>query len=539
MTQIPVPERESLPSESMRSILDGLSEGVIVAGPDGRLIEFNSSAERVLGIELEEIGPAEWTSACGCYMVDKVTPWRREELPLIRAMRGETTGDELIYIRNPMRPEGLWIIASGRPLRGPSDELAGGIVTFRDASDQMRAIEGVQQGWLSPSATVPPSPNWSLDELSAYFTKFRQSYDLLASVVMQTADSILITDPSGAIEFVNPGFERTTGYSWHEAIGQNPRILQSGHHDRQFYAQMWGQISRGGHFRGTILNRRKDGDLFWSEQTISPVRDAEGNILQYVSVLKDITALREKHEQDVQLQIAQRVQQGLYPRPISVPGLDIHGAVMPADQTGGDYFDIIVSDGYVWIAIGDVSGHGLGPALIMASTRAFVRSFLRSSADLGEVLCSVNRELMAEVQEEFFVALCLVRLRPSERSIVFANAGHFPGFMMDSAGQVQHELRNTGMPLGIQADVEIGCSEEICLVPGGLAIFFTDGIMEAIDKDENEFGLSRALDVVAEHRHESAERIVGRVLDAVRSFVGDQPQSDDLTCLIVKANPID
>lgn len=536
MTSIDSSGLEPLTLRGVRSILDNLPEGVIVAGADGNIVEFNSAAKEILGVPLYDVPPADWAVAYGCYQVDTVTPLPPEAFPLARAIRGEVTGEELIYIRNPIRPAGMWILASGRPLREASGEIAGGIVIFRDATEQMRAAEQLQAESLGPVDQGGPGAKRPLDALTAYFEKYRQSYDRFASVVMGTADGIVITDPTGTIEFVNPGFEKTTGYSWEEAIGRNPRILQSGRHDREFYEHMWGQITRGRHFRGTILNRRKDGELFWSEQTISPVRDAAGNIVQYVSVLKDITELREKHAQDIQLQIARRVQQGLYPAPVPVPGFDIHGAVTPADETGGDYYDVIVSDDYVWIVIGDVSGHGLGAALIMATTRAFVRSFLKSSIDLGEVLSNVNRELLAEAHDDFFVALCLVRLRLSDRSMVYANAGHFPGYVLDANGQVELELRNTGMPLGIQADAGIRCSEELHLSPGSLGVFVTDGILEAVDSDEREFGIARALEVVREHRDESAQRIAVRVLDSVKSFVGNQPQSDDLTCLICKAD---
>jgi PAS domain S-box-containing protein len=536
MTSTDSSELKSLTLQGMRSILDYLPEGVIIAAADGHIVEFNSAAKEILGVPLYDIPPADWAAAYGCYQVDTDTPLPPEAFPLVRAIHGEATDEELIYIRNPIRPAGMWILAAGKPLRGPSGEIVGGIILFRDATEQMRAAEQMQLENLGSAGNEGPGSRQSLDALTAYFEKYRQSYARFASVVMGTADGIVITDPSGTIEFVNPGFETTTGYSWEEAIGRNPRILQSGHHDREFYEHMWGQITRGRHFRGTILNRRKDGKLFWSEQTISPVRDAEGDIVQYVSVLKDITELRAKHAQDIQLQIANRVQQGLYPPPVSVPGFDIHGAVTPADEAGGDYYDIIVADDYVWIVIGDVSGHGLGAALIMASTRAFVRSFLKASTNLGEVMFNVNRELLAEVHDDFFVALCLVRLRMSDRSMVYANAGHFPGYVINADGKVAFELRNTGMPLGIEAEVEIGCSEELDLAPGSLGVFFTDGILEAVDSDEREFGIERALELVRVRRAESAQRIAVQVLDSVKSFVGNQPQSDDLTCLIFKTD---
>jgi PAS domain S-box-containing protein len=111
----------------------------------------------------------------------------------------------------------------------------------------------------------------------------------LATAVEQAAETILITDPSGTIQYVNPAFERTTGYSAAEAIGQNPRILKSGVHADAFYRHMWMVLARGEVWSGHLINRRKDGVHFEEEATISPVRDATGAVVNYVAVKRDVT----------------------------------------------------------------------------------------------------------------------------------------------------------------------------------------------------------------------------------------------------------
>ena len=97
--------------------------------------------------------------------------------------------------------------------------------------------------------------------------------------VEQAAESIVITDPQGTIVYVNPAFERVSGWSRDEALGQNPRILKSGKQDDAFYRQMWATLARGEAWTGRIVNRRKDGTLFEEEATISPVRDASGQVV--------------------------------------------------------------------------------------------------------------------------------------------------------------------------------------------------------------------------------------------------------------------
>ncbi len=127
-----------------------------------------------------------------------------------------------------------------------------------------------------------------------------QALRRLGSAVHQSADSIIITDTEGTIEYVNPAFEKTTGYSSGEVLGRNPRILKSHKQDEAFYKNLWMTISQGGVWSGRLVNRRKDGILFHEDATISPVQDGDGQIVHFVAVKKDITkevALEEKLRQ--------------------------------------------------------------------------------------------------------------------------------------------------------------------------------------------------------------------------------------------------
>ena len=111
----------------------------------------------------------------------------------------------------------------------------------------------------------------------------------LSRAVEQSPISVLITNPQGSIEYVNPEFTRVTGYSATEALGQNPRLLKSGAHSPEFYEQMWGTIMAGEAWRGELCNRRKDGSLFWESVSISPVLDTDGQATHFVAVKEDIT----------------------------------------------------------------------------------------------------------------------------------------------------------------------------------------------------------------------------------------------------------
>jgi len=116
-----------------------------------------------------------------------------------------------------------------------------------------------------------------------------ESHARLATAVEQAVETIVITDTAGKILYANPAFAKTTGYTLAEAVGQNPRILQSGKHDSEFYKRMWATLERGETWSGHFVNQRKDGTLYDEDATISPVRDAAGTIVNYVAVKRDVT----------------------------------------------------------------------------------------------------------------------------------------------------------------------------------------------------------------------------------------------------------
>jgi PAS domain S-box-containing protein len=108
---------------------------------------------------------------------------------------------------------------------------------------------------------------------------------------------VMLTDIHGVIQYVNSAFENASGYSRHEVIGQTPKVLNSGQHPEQFFSLLWSQLKGGQRFQGTIINRKKTGELYWVEQTITPIRDETGDLTHFVAVLQDVTELRKQQEQ--------------------------------------------------------------------------------------------------------------------------------------------------------------------------------------------------------------------------------------------------
>ncbi len=247
----------------------------------------------------------------------------------------------------------------------------------------------------------------------------------------------------------------------------------------------------------------------------------------------------EEERWQLTLRIARDVQQKLFPAaPPASRDFELAGASHPAEVTGGDYYDYIpLPDGGVGVAVGDVCGHGIGPALLMAATRAYLRALALTNARVGDILTLANRALAADVNEGRFVTLIMARLDPDARTLVYVNAGHPPGYVLRPDGSVRTVLSSTGLPLGILDDAEFPEAEAVALEPGDLVLLLTDGIIEAVGPDRTLFGPDRAIDVVRAHRDEPAGRIVEALHRAVRDFAGRDDLGDDVTSVVIKVGP--
>jgi serine phosphatase RsbU (regulator of sigma subunit) len=233
-----------------------------------------------------------------------------------------------------------------------------------------------------------------------------------------------------------------------------------------------------------------------------------------------------------QMSAARHVQQQLFPvSAISVPWLDIAGASYMAQATGGDYFDYIpTADGSLALVVGDVSGHGIGPALLAAGIRAYLRAFLQTQPGLSEAMRLLNRSLSQDTDK--FATLLIGQIDPDTRSLVCAGAGHLPGLVIDAAGSLAASLESTGIPLAVLPDTRYATQSVRHLETGDVVVLFTDGIVEAANDSEEMFGPSRVLQVVSQNRQHSAQEILGHLYRAVNAFCGT-PQ-DDMTAVVVR-----
>ena len=318
-------------------------------------------------------------------------------------------------------------------------------------------------------------------------------------------------------------------------LGRTPRILKSGKHDDQFYTDLWRRLLAGEAYRGSLINRKKSGELYWAEQTINPIRNDGDEITHFVSVVKDLTTLREKQEQEFHLQLAREVQQRYYTLiPPAIPGFDIAGTAHAAVETGGDYFDFLPQpDGSLYLVIADVVGHGFGSALIMAETRAALRAYVSMVSDIRCLLKLMNRDLVGSLGANRFVTMLLARLDPTNRVLEYASAGHEPGYVLRCSGEFE-TLDSTAPPLGLFADGDFGARVVVPLNEGDTVVLLTDGITESTNGQDDPLGVGAVLDCIARNPDDSADLLVERLYEMARSFSGNGRQLDDMTSIICK-----
>jgi serine/threonine protein kinase len=255
--------------------------------------------------------------------------------------------------------------------------------------------------------------------------------------------------------------------------------------------------------------------------------------------IKRIQADQELQRQEADCRIARAIQQGLVPKAVpSVAGFQIAGRSATAEQVGGDCFDFVPLPRQgrerIGLLVGDASGHGIAAALLMAQTRAYLRALALTCLDAGTLLSLTNRLLARDLVDGHFVTLLLVELDPLTRSLVYASAGHCPGYVLDRQGQIKAVLPSTGTVLGIDAANEFQIAPALALEPGDLVFAYTDGIPEAMSGAGQQFGLERALAVVRAHRHETPQAILEELIHAVTDFAASHDQFDDLTGVIIK-----
>jgi PAS domain S-box-containing protein len=391
-------------------------------------------------------------------------------------------------------------------------------------------------------ARLVPAVERELREAAVRSSRRQTVKDLRASelrhrsLIENTSDIIAVLDCKGMIQFVSPACERVLGASAEALIDSDWFALAHGE-DRDRLKAEFGQALGHEGKQFSIKGRFAAADGSERVMDIKASNLLADEAIAGVVINERLKEQAVMHESEEQFRVASEIQQHLFPwKAPQLDGFDIAGASRPAAATGGDYFDYLTtSDSQLALAIGDVSGHGIGPAMLMAETRAYLRILTRNRNDLSLILTRANTMMGEDVGEDRFVTMLLVKLDPEKRTLVYASAGHSPAFILGSDGAVKSELRRTGMPLGVMRDAKYTVSKPVCLAKGDVLVLLTDGLEEAANPEGELFGVGRILEAVHKSRQSKAAKIVESVFETMKDFSGNAEQVDDLTMIIAKA----
>ena len=236
-----------------------------------------------------------------------------------------------------------------------------------------------------------------------------------------------------------------------------------------------------------------------------------------------------------ELDVASKIQQGILPT--SFPegeGFEVYGNMAPARNVGGDFFDVILlENGRLGLAVADVSDKGVPAALFMMSSRTLLKGTAIGRGAPGDVLPEVN-DLLTEDNEAFmFVTILYAVFDPDSGALTYANGGHNNPLLVHADGASEELPMTGGIALGVMPGLEYKESE-VTLVPGDSLILYTDGVSEAMNSEGEEFGIDRLRKIFTKNPPSSARAANEAILQAVHDFAGETPQSDDVTCLVLR-----
>jgi sigma-B regulation protein RsbU (phosphoserine phosphatase) len=248
---------------------------------------------------------------------------------------------------------------------------------------------------------------------------------------------------------------------------------------------------------------------------------------------REVSYLQQINEE---LALAWKIQVGFLPDPLpEIPGWQLAATLKPSRQTSGDFYDLIpLPNGRLGVLIADVIDKGMGAALFMVLSRTVIRTHAAQyHTQPDSVLEATNRRLLADIDTNQFVTVFYGILDPADGTLTYCNAGHNPPFLLSAqAGDAVQVLRRTGIPLGVFGDTNWE-QRVVQLAPGDMLILYTDGLTEVENPQEEFFGEERLLEVAQANLGRSAREVQDALMAEVHEFVGDAPQLDDITLMVL------
>jgi len=490
------------PSQLLDCIMDGAAEAVLVVDPRGKVRLANDAARRLFGLPREGARGRPWDGGCRLMRRDTRTAYPTGQRPLDRALREEVVDLDVFQVNTPGRAGPAWVSCSARPLTAGGPDCGGAIMIARDITSLVHAEE----------------------QLLANEQRLHGLIDRLSAIIWTTDTELRITSIRG---------NGLVQLGKHPDELMNKTFFEVFHVDDPHFHPIAQQLQA---LRGTPRNY----EWHWKgrDYTVSAeaIMGPDESITGTIGIALDVTESRNTSRQ---MAIAQQIQEKLFPSvDLSPEGYEIAGWTFPAEFAAGDYFDYMpMANGSLGLVVGDVSGHGVGPAMLMAETRAYLRALARIEDRVEEILGKANEFLYCDTDADKYVTLYLGKLEPHRRRFRYASAGHAPAFLLDAEGRVRERMESTTTPLGLFDTLIDPSSRQVDLHDGDILVILTDGVTDASRDGQTFFGEERALEIIRRHRHDPPRTIVESLHRGVHEFLGTRPQEDDVTALVLKVKP--
>lgn len=371
--------------------------------------------------------------------------------------------------------------------------------------------------------------------MSSHPTSVEQQLQLAAKVFKYSLEAIFVTDLKGRIQIVNHSFERITGYSSEEAVGQYPRILKSGKHPLEYYQEIWKSLKKDGQWQGEFINKRKNGQLYYQRTTIATIKDKDEKPISYCAIFSDVTKAKEAERKLLSdLKLARQLQKSVLSKPLKNEFIHIDGFYLPSAELAGDMYAWYQIDEYKYgVILFDIMGHGVASSLVSMSIRSLLRGIITSSGRPEKLFTELNQHMRLLYQQNgmdqsyFFTAIyCLIDVK--ERVIEYSSAGHPPGFLIGEDGNI--------------ADLDVGCPPvgllpELIIETGTIPLkgrtqlfLYTDGLMDSFGT-ETANNIEKLKKLVVGLKDLDSTQLLEKVL--VQTNSKDERFDDDVTMVAI------
>jgi len=358
-------------------------------------------------------------------------------------------------------------------------------------------------------------------------------------ILESVGDGICGLDAMGRVVFLNPAAERMLQWKTDELRGtchtqfvipRRSSSLLSAVEPSPIAEVLQGRAStqvQGSRFR------RRDNSLLPVDYTVAPIHD-HSNTVGAVIAFRDTTDRLRQLETEQEIQTARRIQSLLVPQAApAIAGFDFAAMSEPCSKACGDYFDFIPwGEDRLGIAVGDVSGHGLGAALEMVETRAILRTTMMSEISPVECLSRLNQILTDDLPDDMFVTLFLASLDTRRRILTYASAGH-DALVLAGDGTITR-IDSTGTALGLNRSATFSNGRPLALETGDIVLIATDGLSESVSPRNELFGRHRISDILVGERDRTAAEILEALRQGAEAFRERAPQRDDMTAVVIK-----